>query len=389
MPAARSVYLDNAATSWPKPPAVAAAMVRFLHEVGANPGRSGHRRSIQAGRLVEAAREAVAELFNLDDPLRVVFGSNVTEALNLALHGLLRPGDHVITSSMEHNSVMRPLRSLEKAGVEVTVIPCARDGTLDPALMQTAIRPNTRLIALTHASNVVGTLLPIAEIGQMARRHDLLMLVDTAATAGTVPIDMVGDGIDLLAFTGHKGLMGPTGTGGLVIGERVDIDTWRPLKQGGTGSRSGSEEQPEFLPDKFESGTLNAVGLAGLEAGIRWVLGRGVETIQAHHQGLLRLVLEGLSGISGITLHGTRHPPLQVACIGLTIEGLSPSDAGLMLDEEFDIQTRIGLHCAPAAHQTIGTYPSGTIRLAPGIFTSNEDVQYAVEAIRTLAQRGG
>ena len=382
-----SVYLDNAATSWPKPPAVAAAMVHFLQEVGANPGRSGHRRSIQAGRLVAAAREAVAELFHADDPLRVVFGGNVTEALNLALHGLLRPGDQVITSSMEHNSVMRPLRHLERTGVVVAVVPCAGDGTLDPALVEAAIRPATRLIALTHASNVVGTLLPVAEIGRIARRHDLPLLLDTAASAGAVPIDMAADGIDLLAFTGHKGLMGPTGTGGLVIGERIAIDTLRALQQGGTGSRSGSEEQPAFLPDKFESGTLNAVGLAGLEAGIRWVLERGVATIQAHHQELLRLAFEGLEGIPGVTLHGTREPRRQVACLSLTIEGLSPSDAGSMLDEEFDIQTRVGLHCAPAAHRTIGTYPMGTIRLAPGSFTSHADMRYAVESIRVLARR--
>ena len=229
MPAPRSIYLDNAATSWPKPPEILAAMGRFLNEVGGNPGRSGHRLSIEAGRLVESAREAVAGLFHADDPLRVVFTANVTEALNLALCGLLRRGDHVITSSMEHNSMMRPLRMLEKAGVELSVVACAPDGTLDISQVEAAIQANTRLIALTHASNVTGTLLPVAEAGRIARQHGLLLLVDSAATAGAVQIDMVRDGIDLLAFTGHKSLLGPTGTGGLVLGERVDVSAMRPL----------------------------------------------------------------------------------------------------------------------------------------------------------------
>lgn len=318
MPSPRSVYLDNAATSWPKPPAVAAAMSRFLEEVGANPGRSGHRLSIEAGRIVESAREAVAKLFHASDPLRVVFGANVTEALNLALCGLLRPGDHVITSSVEHNSMMRPLRQLEREGVELTVIACAADGTLDPAHIEAEIRPNTRLIALTQASNVVGTLLPVAQAGRMAREHGLLLLVDTAATAGAIAIDMARDNIDLLAFTGHKSLLGPTGTGGLVIGERVDVTQMRPLKRGGTGSYSSEEEQPRFLPDAFESGTLNAVGLAGLEAGIRWIQARGVEAIHARHRTILAQLLDGLGAIPGVALYGsgksTRSRSISPAC---------------------------------------------------------------------------
>ena len=387
MPASRSVYLDNAATSWPKPPEVLAAMARYLNEIGGNPGRSGHRLSIGAGRLVESTREAVAELFHANDPLRVVFGANVTEALNLALCGLLRSGDHVITSSMEHNSMMRPLRQLEKEGVELTVVACAPDGTLDVSQIEAAIQPNTRLIALLHASNVTGTLLPIAEAGRIARKHDLLMLVDSAATAGAVKIDMVRDNIDLLAFTGHKSLLGPTGTGGLVIGERVNVSAIRPLKYGGTGSHSSSEEQPNFLPDIFESGTLNVIGLAGLDAGIRWIQEHGVDAIAARHQEILSIFLAGLSEIPGMTLYGTRNPALQVDTIAFNIGGLSPSEAGFVLDDEFGIQTRIGLHCAPAAHRTIGTFPSGAIRFAPGIFTSNDDVHYALDAVRQLLKR--
>lgn len=387
MPAQHSIYLDNAATSWPKPPEVLAAMTRFFNEVGGNPGRSGHRLSIEAGRLVESTREAVAELFHADDPLRVVFTANVTEALNLALSGLLRCGDHVITSSMEHNSMMRPLRMLEKAGVELTVVACAADGTLDISQIEAAIRANTRLIALIHASNVTGTLLPVAEAGRLARQHGLLLLVDSAATAGAVQIDMLRDGIDLLAFTGHKSLLGPTGTGGLVIGERVDVSAMRPLKYGGTGSHSSSEEQPAFLPDAFESGTLNVIGLAGLGAGIRWLQERGVDALEARHQEILRILLAGLSDIPGVRVYGTRNPAQQVDTIAFNIGGMSPSEAGFVLDDEFGILCRIGLHCAPAAHRTIGTFPGGTIRLAPGVFTANEEVHKALDAIRQMARR--
>ncbi|MDW7681561.1 MAG: aminotransferase class V-fold PLP-dependent enzyme, partial [bacterium] len=251
------IYFDNTATSFPKPPCVAEAMVKFINEIGANPGRSGHRLAIESGRIVYNAREAVAELFQLADPMRIVFTSNVTEALNLALHGLLKPGDHVITSSMEHNSMMRPLRCLEQKGVEVTVIPCSQQGRLDPVDIESAIQPNTVMVALNHASNVTGAVLPIEKVGLIARAHDLLFLVDAAQTAGVLPIDIEKDCIDLLGFTGHKSLYGPMGTGGLIVGERVDLNAFDMIKCGGTGSRSEHENQPEFLPDKFESGTPN------------------------------------------------------------------------------------------------------------------------------------
>ncbi len=361
-------------------------MLRFMQEVGANPGRSGHRLSIEAGRMVDSARERVCTLFNAPDPLRVVFGANVTEALNLVLYGLLRPGDHVITTSMEHNAMMRPLRHLEQEGVELTILPCWPDGSLDPALVEPAIRRNTVLLALNHASNVAGTLLPMAEVGRIARQHGLLMLVDTAATAGAVPIDMQASNIDLLAFTGHKALLGPTGTGGLVIGERVDPVRIRPLKRGGTGSRSEYEEQPEFLPDRFESGTLNAVGLAGLEAGIGWILARGVSTLQAELREKTQALIDGLKSIPRLQVHGTHDARRQTACISFNIEGLSPSEAGFRLDEEFDLQARIGLHCAPAAHRTLGTFPAGSIRFAPGVFTTPADIERALDAVWQIAR---
>ncbi|MBS1170473.1 MAG: cysteine desulfurase / selenocysteine lyase [Burkholderiaceae bacterium] len=381
------LYLDNAATSWPKPPVVTAAVVRYLEQVGANPGRSGHRLSNEAGRIVDAAREVLAKLFGVRNPLRIVFGANCTEALNLALCGLLRAGDHVITSSMEHNSMMRPLRQLESEGVELTVVPCRPDGTIDCTLVEAAVLPNTVLIALTHASNVVGTLLPVAEIGQIARKHDLLLLVDAASTAGAFPIDVVADNIDLLAFAGHKSLLGPTGTGGLAIGERVDLSRLRPLMRGGTGSRSEFEAQPDFLPDKYESGTLNVMGLAGLGAGASWIRERGIEAIRAHHQTITQELIDGLGNIAGVTVYGTMDASKQVATVSFTINRMSPSEAGFLLDEEFNLQCRIGLQCAPAAHHTIGTFPEGTIRFAPGNFTDRNDVMRALEAVSRLAGR--
>jgi cysteine desulfurase family protein len=380
------IYFDNAATSWPKPPGVAEAMLHFLDAVGANPGRSAHRLAVEAARIVYGAREALAELFNAPDPLRVVFGANVTEALNLALWGLLCSGDHVITSSMEHNSVMRPLRALERQGVEVTVVQCSPEGSLDPADVQAAIEPNSALIVLNHASNVVGTLLPVAEVGHIARRHGLMLLVDAAQTAGAYGIDVLADAIDLLAFTGHKSLYGPMGTGGLVIGERVDPARLQPLKRGGTGSRSEWEEQPDFLPDMCESGTLNAVGLAGLEAGVLWVLEQGVETIRAYEVALARQMIDGLRNIPGVTVYGGQDAARQTATVSFNIRGMEPSEVGLRLDEECGIMCRVGLHCAPAAHRSLGTFPTGTVRFGLGVFSTAEQVEAGVDAVHRFVQ---
>ncbi len=379
------IYFDNAATTWPKPPCVLEAMVRFYEQVGGNPGRSGHRLSVEAGRIVYDAREAVAELFHAPDPLRVVFGQNVTEALNLSLIGLLRPGDHVITSSVEHNSMMRPLRALEKRGVEVTVVSCTPDGRLDPEDVAAAIRSNTVLVALNHASNVMGTLLPVAEVGALARGNDLLLLVDAAQTAGAHPIDVRTDAIDLLAFTGHKSLYGPMGTGGLIIGDRVDPARLEPLRRGGTGSRSEDESQPEFLPDLCESGTPDVAGLAGLVAGVRWVLDQGVQALRDHETTLTRRLLDGLSGITGVSVHGVRDESGRVAVVSFNIEGMAPSEVGLRLDEDYGVLCRVGLHCCPAAHQTMGTFPSGTVRFGLGALNTPDEVDAALAAVAELA----
>jgi len=380
------IYFDNAATSWPKPPEVLEAMTRFLRDVGANPGRSGHRTAVEAGRIVYAAREAVCELVNAPDPLRVAFAANVTQALNMAMWGLLRPGDHVITSSMEHNSVMRPLRALEREGVALTVVRCSPEGFLNPADVEAAIRPNTRMIVLNHASNVAGTLLPVREAGRIARERGLLLLVDAAQTAGAYPIDVQADAIDLLAFTGHKSLLGPMGTGGLVVGPRVDVSRMEPLIRGGTGSRSEREEQPDFLPDMLESGTPNAVGIAGLEAGIRWVLARGVDAIRAHERALAQRAIDGLRAIPGVTVYGPLDAARQTATVSFNIAGMEPSEVGLRLDEEHGVLCRVGLHCAPAAHRTLGTFPAGTVRFGMGVFNTTEEVDAAVAAVASLVR---
>jgi cysteine desulfurase family protein len=380
------IYLDNAATSWPKPPEVAQAMTDFLACAGGNPGRSGHALSIAAGRLVYETREAVAELFNAPDPLRVIFTQNATQAINLALKGILRRGSRVVTTSVEHNAVMRPLRALEREGVQVTIVSCDREGFLSLAGMEHAVQPGTSLVTVTHANNVTGTILPVAQVARMAHRAGALLLVDAAQTAGAVPIDVQDMGIDLLAFTGHKSLYGPPGTGGLVIGDRVDVSALDPLMRGGTGSRSEFEEQPEDLPDKFESGTPNGPGIAGLGAGISFVRSRGIAAIRAHEIQLAGRLIAGLQEIPGVRVYGPEDPVRRTATVSFTVEGFRVSDVGLRLDEGFGILARVGLHCAPAVHRAIGTFPEGTVRLAPGAFTTPEEIEAVLVAIRTIAQ---
>ena len=384
----RLIYLDHAATSHPKPESVIQAMAAFMRDVGGNPGRSGHRLSIEAGRVVFEAREKIAALFGVSDSSRVVFGPNATEAINLGLKGLLRRGDHVITSSMEHNSVMRALRALEREGVELTVIPCSGEGFLDPAEVEKGIRKNSRMVVLNHASNVVGTLLPLEPVGEICRNHGILFMVDAAQTAGVISIAMEEENIDLLAFTGHKSLFGPQGTGGLVIGRRVDEKTLQPLKRGGTGSRSELEEQPNFLPDLCESGTPNAVGLAGLRAGLDFILGAGIEKIRIHEKNLTTRLIQGLLEIPGAIVYGPNDAEKQCATVSFNLEKWEPSDLSFRLDEEFGILTRVGLHCAPSAHRTIGTFPNGTVRVSMGYRNTEEEITEALHAIETLARKG-
>jgi cysteine desulfurase family protein len=380
------IYLDNAATSWPKPESVYQAMDSLMRHTGASPGRSGHLLSVTAARIVYETREALCQFFGIADPSHIVFTSNATEALNLAIRGLLHIGDHAITSSLEHNSVMRPLRALENKGVEVSIVNCAANGLLDPGDIERAIRPYTKLIVLNHASNVVGTILPVAEVGRIAREHSVPLLVDAAQSAGCYPIDVEAMNIDLLAFSGHKSLFGPQGTGALYIRQGIESQL-EPLKYGGTGCYSEYEHQPDFLPDKYESGTPNTVGLAGLGAGVRFVMQEGLSTIRQKEERLTKLLMDGLAAIPGVNIYGNSHPGDRVAIVSFNISGLTPSEVALQLEEDFRIMCRPGLHCSPVAHKTLGTFPQGSVRLSPGHFNSGHDIERTVEAVRQIARK--
>ncbi len=378
-------YFDNAATTYPKPDAVYVATDEFSRRWAANPGRSSHKMALAASAAVDATREAIARLFNVADPSRVVFAMNTTDAINIALYGLLRPGDHVVTSMMEHNAVIRPLSALKEEGISVTRVAAGPDGRICADDVMAAVTPDTRLVVLTHASNVTGTIMPIEEVGERLRGHGALFMVDAAQSAGVLPIDVRAMGIDLLAFPGHKCLLGPQGTGGLIVGERAAL---RPTRQGGTGTHSMMEEQPKELPEALESGTLNGVGIAGLGAGVRFVLDKGLDEVRAEESALLRRMLEGLSSIDGVVLYGPCDPRKQVAVVSMNVRGWEPVDMGGALDVNFDIAVRTGLHCAPGAHRTIGTFPAGTVRVSPGPFTTSDDVDYLVGAVEQLASRG-
>ena len=378
------IYFDNAATSWPKPDATMEAMNRYNEITGASPGRSAHRLSIAAARIIFDTRESLAELFGISDSLQIVFTKNATEALNIAISGLLKKGDHVITSGMEHNSVMRPLRAMEARGIELSVIPCSERGEMDPRDITPYIKKNTRAIFLTHASNVTGTITQVAEVGKIARENGFIFCVDAAQTAGVIPIDIEEMNIDLLAFTGHKSLLGPQGTGGLYIRKGLDKNI-APLCMGGTGSRSEWEEQPAFMPDKYESGTLNSIGIAGLGAGVRYILNEGIDEIRKKEVTLAGAFIDGIASINGVTLYGMGNTPGRTAVVSFNIDGISPSEAALAFDEKFTIMERPGLHCAPSAHKTIGTFPGGTNRFSFGYFNRPDQIETALEAIEKIA----
>lgn len=376
-----TLYLDNAATSFPKPEAVCTAVDQTLRLGAANPGRGGYRLSLEAGRMVLAARSAAARLVGMPDPARIIFVANATEALNLALFGALSSGDRVVTTSMEHNAVVRPLRALADRGVEVVKVPAGPDGFVAPDEIRRACTPGTRMVAMTHCSNVTGTLQAIEEIGPWCRSRGILFLVDAAQSAGLFPIDVIAMGIDLLAVPGHKAIMGPPGTGFLCVGEGVQL---APLLYGGTGTRSISDEQPEELPERLESGTLNVVGLAGLHAALEFSHEIGLNRFRAHERDLLRQLMEGLRRLPSVRLFGPADPGQHGGALSFTLEGLDPAAVGFRLDNEFDIGVRVGLHCAPEAHRTIGTFPEGTIRVSPGWFNTPDDIDRLLAAVHAL-----
>lgn len=381
----QDIYLDNAATTYPKPEAVYAAMDRFAREKGGNPGRSGHRRSLQAGREVLRAREAVARLLGVKDPSRVAFTKNATEALNVVIQGVLARGGHAVITSLEHNSVWRPLEAMaRREGISYTVVACSREGVLDVSALEEALRPETRLVACTHASNVTGGLLPLGDIAALAERHGIPLLVDAAQTAGRLALAPESEGIQYLAFTGHKELFGPQGTGGLCIAPGCEIE---PLLYGGTGSRSESEVQPDFLPDRYESGTLNAWGLAGLRAGVEFVLERGVEEVRRHEEELTGLLLEGLARLPGITVYGPREWERRIGIVSFNLNGFTSSELASRLDEAYGICVRSGLHCSPLAHRTIGTLQNGTVRASFSCMNTAEDVDHLLQALGEIASQ--
>ncbi len=377
------IYLDNAATSWPKPGCVQREMARFLAEDAANPGRSGHRMAVAAERMLDDARGKLTRLFDGEGVERMILTMNCTDALNIAIKGVLREGDHAITTTLEHNSVSRPLQAMADAGfITLTRVAMSDGGFVDPEAIAKAITPKTRLIAMTHCSNVLGTIQPAAEVGRIAREHDVLFLLDAAQSAGVVPVSIRKMHVDLLAFPGHKSLLGPTGTGGLYVGPRADP---RPFREGGTGGDSSSPTQPHLYPYWLEGGTPNTVGVAGLGASVDHVVAEGPAKTLERERSLGRRIVEGLDGDGRFTLLGTDDWERRVGLVSLTVEGLSPSEVGAVLDESFEIAVRPGLHCAPYIHRELGTFPDGSVRVSPGAFNTADDVDRLVDALKQIA----
>jgi cysteine desulfurase / selenocysteine lyase len=382
-----NLYFDNAATSWPKPETVYEAAGNYLRRGGGNPGRTGHTRTLEADRVIYRAREQLARLFNAADPSRIAFTLNATDALNMALKGILQPGDHVLFTAMEHNSVLRPLGGLRRAGaITTTMVPCSREGLPDLDFLEQAFQPRTRLVVFSHASNVCGTILPLNEITALAHRHGSLVLVDAAQSAGVVPVDVSAAAIDLLAFAGHKGLLGPPGTGGLYAGHGVTLKPWR---EGGTGSRSEMDLHPETMPELLEAGTMNTPGLAGLSAGLEFIEETGITAIREHEVRLYARLHAAVKAIPGVTVHGPADPALCTAVLSFTMEGVDCGELGCILESAYGLLCRTGLHCAPLAHQALGTFPEGTVRLSPGFFTREADIDYLAGALAEIASLRG
>lgn len=377
------IYLDNAATTWPKPPEVAEEMQRVLTQTAGNPSRGLHSVSIDVSRLVYDVRESIAKFFGASDPKRVIFTGNATHALNLALFGLLKPGDHVIKTSLEHNAVTRPIRVLAERGVEVSEFVVHPEQELAWDDFEAAFKRNTKLVVTTHASNVTGTILPVEQIGKVVQAHGAFYLVDAAQTAGVFSIDLNQMPIDLLAFPGHKGLLGPQGTGGLIVGPKVTLE---PLIYGGTGSWSETDQQPDFLPDALESGTLNVVGIAGLGAGIKYLQQNNVREIRRQEQTWCQILIDGLRQIPGIKIYGGINAAEKAPIVAFNLGNIDSMTVGYLLDKEAGIIARAGLHCAPSAHKTIGTLKQGVVRLSPSHFTAREDIEITLSAVRQVAK---
>lgn len=375
------IYFDNAATSFPKPDRVYNKIMEVMKEYGVNPGRSGYKLSLKASREIYETRNLISQLFNIKNPMDIIFTFNCTQGLNMGIKGILIDGDHVITTSMEHNSVLRPIKHLEEIGVESTIVKANSKGLIDLTDIKKAIKPNTKLIATTHISNLTGSILPIEEIGRIANENNIYYLVDAAQSAGIYDIDVEKMNIDILAFPGHKGLLGPQGTGGLYIRDNINIEE---TFQGGTGSASNSLEQPDTRPDKYESGTSNAPGIIGLGEGIKYILDRGIEDIRKYEEELTEYFIQGISNIDGVKTYGPSDVNKQAAVVSINIKDIDSSEIAYILDEEYNIAVRPGMHCSPIGHETIGSFHQGTVRFSFGIFNTHEEIDYAIKAIKNI-----
>lgn len=382
----KSIYLDNGATTFPKPKEVSDAVYEYMTSIGANVNRGTYSSAFSLEGLVYDTRQMLADMFGAENCKNVVFTKNITESLNFVLKGYLKPGDHVLTSSMEHNAVMRPLVQLEKQGIEFDRIPCNRKGELELDKMEGLLKPNTKAVVMLHASNLCGTVMPFKEVGEFCKAHGLKFFADVAQTAGVLPIDMNEMNIDALCFTGHKSLLGPQGIGGFILKEDM-VSEIEPLISGGTGSLSNSEEIPDFMPDRFESGTMNLPGIVGLHAALEWINKTGIDNIREHELKLTGRFIDGLIPMveSGdIIIAGKTDLEGRTGVVSIQPQNVDSAAIAFALDSEYGIMTRVGLHCTPAAHKSLGTYPTGTIRFSFGYWNTEEEVDIALDAIRTL-----
>ena len=376
------IYLDSSATSFLKPPQVAEAVFRSFNTIG-NAGRGAHAPTLNASRLIYDTREKLAELFGAPDPSRIAFTCNATEALNIAIHGAIHPGEHVITTACEHNSVLRPLYLKEKEGTELTIIPADKKGRIRYDLLESSVKSNTSAIVLTHASNLSGNVTDLAFVSNFAKKHGLLLIVDASQTAGSLPINVVKMGIDILCFTGHKGLFGPQGTGGLYVREGLTLS---PLKSGGSGVHSFDRQHPTDMPTALEAGTLNGHGIAGLNAGLDYILSTGVINIHAKEISLARRFVNGISDISDLKLYGDIDAPLRTPIISLNIGNMSSASVSDILWEDYEICVRAGAHCAPLMHKTFGTEKQGAVRFSFSCFNTETEIDTAIRAMHEIAE---
>lgn len=375
-----TIYFDNAATTYPKAPKVSSAICNYIDNIGANVGRGAYKSSYATGAIVYETRSLLCDLFNFNNPMNVVFTMNITQSMNIILKGLLTSGDHVIISAMEHNAIMRPLNTLSKHGIKIDMVPCDRNGLLDTKELIKLIKPNTKLVIMNHASNVCGTILPIEEIGKLCKAHGIYFLLDSAQTAGVLEIDFQKFNLNALAFTGHKGLLGPQGIGGFILDDNL-AKIISPLIEGGTGSNSESDEQPNFMPDKFEAGTLNIPGIFGLNAALHYIKETGLTSIYNTEKMLTSYFINKLIVIPELEIVGLKTETARTSVVSINFKTMDNSEVAYKLDNDYGIMTRVGLHCSPNAHKSLNTYPTGTVRFSFGHFNTTKEIDYAVDAL--------